>query len=317
MRYDALMSSQGGVISRAQVLAHQGNDNVIERMLRRREWATCRPGVYVDHTGRLSPEQDRMAAVPHAAPAALTAETALLAHGMKNVSAPPRIQLAISHDRRLTRCEGIEVSRMRNFAHVVQWNRTPPQVRVEDALLVAASRRLRTSEADAVALISDACQQGLTTPPRVRDALDRHPRLRGRRFLDSLVADVAAGVHSLLEHRYLVEVERPHGLPTAERQTAFAVADTKGFRDVRYPEQRLVLELDGRLGHEWAADRWADYERDVLAATTDEVTVRAGWAQVAQPCRFATVVGRLLQARGWSGSPGRCAECPDRGDLSA
>ena len=45
-RIAELLAQQCGVICRRQVLACGGTDNDIERLVRRREWATVHPGVY-------------------------------------------------------------------------------------------------------------------------------------------------------------------------------------------------------------------------------------------------------------------------------
>lgn len=311
MDIGAVLREQGGVVARRQVLAAGGDDNTVERMLRRREWATLHPGVYVDHTGAPTPEQLRMAAVLFAWPAALTEDSALLAHGVRNLAEPAAVHVAIAPDRRTRDRPGIEVRRTRWLDELAQWHRTPPRVRLEHAVLLTASRRLRRlpSGADAIALLSDVCQQRLTTPARLRSALDRHPRLAGRRLVSDVLDDVTGGAFSLLEHHYLTRVERPHRLPPASRQHRFARSSRAGFRDVLYAGQRLVVELDGRLGHEWATDRWLDLERDLAAAGDDLMTVRAGWGQVLEPCRLATAVGRLLRIRGWAGAPARCAAC--------
>ena len=66
-----LLHDQLGVIARRQVLAAGGDDNLIERLVRRNEWRAVHPGVYVDHTGVPTREQQRMAAVLFAWPAAL------------------------------------------------------------------------------------------------------------------------------------------------------------------------------------------------------------------------------------------------------
>jgi hypothetical protein len=74
-----------------------------------------------------------------------------------------------------------------------------------------------------------------------------------------------------------------------------------------------TVELDGRLGHEWAADRWADLDRDLANALDGELTLRAGWRQVLDPCRLAAVVGGILIARGWIGTIEPCGpECSVR-----
>src|SRR6476620_2678399 len=48
-----LLQLQSGVIARHQALAVGMAEHDIRRKLRRREWATVHPGVYVNHTGPL------------------------------------------------------------------------------------------------------------------------------------------------------------------------------------------------------------------------------------------------------------------------
>lgn len=78
--------------------------------------------------------------------------------------------------------------------------------------------------------------------------------------------DVATGAYSVLEHRYLTRVERPHGLPTAKRQRTVSTGRTSAYRDVEYLGLSTIVELDGRLGHEETNDRWVDMDRDIDAA---------------------------------------------------
>jgi hypothetical protein len=129
-------------------------------------------------------------------------------------------------------------------------------------------------------------------------ALEELPRLRHRRLLLEILRDVDAGAYSVLERRYLVKVERPHGLPTAERQRRVQQGKNVAFRDVDYVELGTSVELDGRIGHEESTDRWADLDRDLAAVAGGELTLRAGWGQVLEPCRLADVVGRILRERG-------------------
>lgn len=49
-----LLSAQDGVIARRQSLAAGCPPTAIRRLLRRRDWATIHPGVYVNHTGPLT-----------------------------------------------------------------------------------------------------------------------------------------------------------------------------------------------------------------------------------------------------------------------
>ena len=303
------MRDQGGLISRRQVLAWGGDDNLIARRVRRREWRPIHPGVYVDHTGAPTDEQLRMAAVLYAAPAALAGESALLAHGVRNISTDV-VTVAVSRKRRVRPQPSMRVVRMSQLDVSTMWQRTPPRLRLEDAVLqVASSRWGRRGEADAVAVLSDVCQQRMTTAERLLTTLGQHPYLPGRAFLRDVLDDVTTGAFSLLEHRYLTRVERAHGLPPGKRQQGFGGVQGTGFRDVLYPAQLLVVELDGRLGHEWASDQWADLERDLRAATGRLQTVRLGWGAVADACRLAPMVGELLRTRGWDGRAHPCSRC--------
>lgn len=311
MDLDSILGKQRGVISRRQVLDETGDDHLIERMVRRNEWRPIHPGVYVSHTGPPSDRQLRMAAVLYAWPAALAAESALVEDGVRNV-VEGEIKVAIDESRRVLAPAGVSVRRLREFDKRVMWNRRPPRIRLTEAALDAASRSwVLRGESGAVALLSDVCQQRLTTPSRLMAELEAHPRLPGRGFLRALLLDVQTGAFSLLEHRYLSKVERAHGLPRGNRQGPF-VGDRPGYRDVGYERQGVVIELDGRLGHEFAADQWADLERDLVAATDHLMTARLGWGAVAEPCRLAAMVGRLLRARGWGGQVHTCPDC--RGD---
>ena len=95
----------------------------------------------------------------------------------------------------------------------------------------------------AATVIAEACQSGRVAPADLVQALADRPRLRHRRSLGPIVADIAAGSHSLLELRYLRDVERRHALPAGLRQRAVE----NEFTDVFYRGFGLVVELDGRL----------------------------------------------------------------------
>jgi hypothetical protein len=295
-----VLAGQCGVVSRRQVLAAGGDDLLIARKLRRREWARVHPGVYVDHTGPLTWEQRAWAAVLYAAPAALAGRSALRAHRVRGHESHKEIHVAIRHGRQVRPRPGLRIERLHDFARVALLNLSPPRVRVEHALVRVAS----TAPTDdlAVAVLADGCQSRRTTAARLAAELEASARLPRRGLLRAIVGDVASGALSVLERRYLVDVERAHGLPHGRRQQP----EGRVQRDVDYPAQALLVELDGRLGHEWSADRWADLDRDLDAATAGRLTLRAGWGQVLRPCRLARVVAAVLAARGWSGAPHAC-----------
>lgn len=316
----AHLRKQHGVISRAQVLGADGDDDLIEQRIRHRVWARAFPGVYVTHTGPLTWRQRAWAAVLYHAPSALAGNSALHVHGLHGQAEGDPIELVIAHGRRVNDRPGIRTVRARDFAATTQLQRDPPRVRVEHAVLQVASEA--ATEDRAIAVVADACQRGRTTPARLRAALDEAARISLRPLLEEVLTDVGSGANSALEARYQRDVERAHGLPHADRQQRATDGDRTYYRDAAYTAYGLMVELDGRLGHELSGERWADLDRDLLAAESGSLTVRAGWRQALQPCRLAAAIARLLRARGWTGNPAPCSDgCPlgndDRGDFPA
>jgi hypothetical protein len=307
-----LLREQDGVVARQQLASIGASRTDVRRMLARRELVEVHRRVYVSHTGRPSRRQLEWAAVLACAPAALHGESALDAHGMTRDRVPAAgsqpIHLVVGRERRISPPAGVVLERVADPARWVQDHRRPPRAAFDFALLKAASAR---DEAGAVALLSDAVHQGLTTAERLVETIADLPRLRQRALLADVLTDVAAGTRSVLERRYLRDVERAHGLPAGQRQLRQRTASGIVCRDVRYGDQRTLVELDGAFGHRDATDRWADLQRDLDASLSDHVTLRPGWAQVLEPCRLAAIVGRVLQERGWRAPVRPCRTgCP-------
>lgn len=310
----AFIHRQNGVFSRSQVLLAGGDDAVIRRRIRRHEWRQVHLGVYVNHTGPLDDRQREWAAVLYYAPAALGGGSALRRYGVRTGrdSEPDHevaIEIAVDRARRVRSLPGVRVRRITRFPDRVLANLSPPRLRLEDAVLDVAGSA--GDEATAVGVLADACRSRRTTAARILRALDGRERMRRRAFLRSVLDDVASGAHSLLEWRYLVHVERQHGLPRGKRQRQVRAGRTRAHRDVDYLDLHTIVELDGRLGHTLAGDRWSDLDRDVHAATGGSITLRLGWRQVLEPCRLAAAVATILIARGWRGRPVGCSPtCP-------
>jgi hypothetical protein len=188
-------------------------------------------------------------------------------------------------------------------------SREPAIVRLEVALLTVASRRSRPD--DALALLLDACRQRRTTPQRLLDELEHLRQLPRRDLFVRVLHDAKDGVHSFLELTYLRKVERAHGLPAGSRQVRVAADGGAIYRDVEYEDYGLIVELDGRTGHEDAGSRWRDMSRDNAAVMEAKQTLRFGYQLVSDPCTAATQLAAVLRARGWPGSPTPCAPtCP-------
>jgi hypothetical protein len=294
-----LLDAQSGIVARRQVIEHGGTPLDLRRWLRADRLVEVHKGVYVNHTGPLTWSSRAWAAVQRYWPAALGHDSAVRLAG-------DVIHVVISDARRVPIAERrVEVHRLQDFDERVRLDRSPPCQRYEDAVLGACSALSRPA---ALELVSEACRSRRTTPERLRNELAGHPNLRDRAWVKGVLDDAADGVQSVLESVYLRRVERAHGLPQGERQAAEVTKQGAVYRDVRYRAFRVLVELDGRLGHEAFLDRAADLTRDLLAAATgDHVTLRVGWHQSeVDPCATAEALGAVFRRRGWTGRPRRC-----------
>ncbi|ODR24650.1 type IV toxin-antitoxin system AbiEi family antitoxin domain-containing protein [Mycolicibacterium porcinum] len=299
MDVDHVLRRQDGVISRRQALDAGLREHEIRRLLRRNEWARVHVGVYVDHTGPLTWPQRAWAAVLYAAPAALCFESALGADTLP-------IHVAVAQQRAvLAEPAGVRIHHLVNLQERVLWNVSPPRMRYDEAVLDVACRA--RSELDAIAVLANACQSRRTTAHRLLQVLDSRARVRRRRWLRAVLVDIADGTCSVLEHGYLTRVERPHGLPRAKRQQRATPSVGVCYRDAEYGEQ-LIVELDGRVYHDSATRRDADFERDLDAAVDGRSTVRLSYGQVFdRPCQTASKIAQVLARHGIAVAGRPCA----------
>ncbi len=293
-----LLDHQAGVVARRQLVANGLSDNDIRRAVRRRQLTLVHRGVYVNHTGPLTWVSRAWAAVLFHQRSALCGPSAL------NLSGDP-IHVAIGPARHAARLPGVVLHRMSDLEGRVLWNRSPPRLRIEEAVLDVAGAARSTSEA--VAVVSEACGRRATTPERLLAALDRRRRTPRGGELRRILSDAALGTRSVLERDYLVRVERPHGLPRGRRQARDVAADGVIYRDVLYDEFGLAVELDGRAWHFGALARDRDMSRDLLSAGDGVVTLRLGWRHVwDEACLTASRLAQALRTRGWAGAAQRC-----------
>lgn len=312
-----LLDEQAGVVARRQLLAAGLADHDIRRLVRRRELMTVHPGVFVDHTGELTWLQRAWAGVLYAWPSALCGESA-----MRAAEGPGRrqdretvITVAVHHERKVRSQPQLWIERRRDLDDMVLWNLGPPRFRYEDAALDVSLEA--ATDLDAVAALAAACGSRRTTATRLEAALATRERARRRRWIGAVLHDIAEGTCSVLEHGYLVRVERPHGLPSGRRQARATASGGTIYRDLEIGD--LVVELDGRLFHDSATARDRDLERDLDASVGRFSTVRLGWGQVFdRPCATAGKVGQVLRGHGWTGAVKACGPaCTAAGNFSA
>lgn len=307
---DEVLAAQDGVICRRQALAVCGRSE-LRRRLRSGLWVAQFPGVYLTHTGAPTWRQRAWAAVLSVEPAALGGRSAIYAAGGrvdgKRFGSEP-IRVVVSHRRSIGERKGVVVQYCSHYARRLGGG-SPPRIKLEHAVLDLAAAAPTTQ--DAVARLAEGIQNRLTTATRLTVALKTRPNTAKYPLLLEILADLEKGTCSVLEREYLTKVERSHGLPAPQRQAPTTVG-RKGFRDVDYPEWGVVVELDGRAGHDDPAARDRDMERDLDALVgAARITARLGWGQAStRPCRTAGKIGRLLRRGGWPGEVTACTS-PD------
>lgn len=295
------IEQQSGVVSYAQLVSGGWTWPGIRRALRQRQLARVHPRIYVTHAGPLTDQQRAWAAVLACEPAALCGASAYSLDG-------DTIHLAVERGRRQAPPAGVELHQVVDLAGKIRAGTAPPRLAFEHNVVLSVQGA--ASDAEVVAELADRIGRRGLTADAVRRAVLAHPTLRRRRLVLALLDDIETGVESVLEHGYLTRVERPHGLPTPTRQAARAGRNGPERRDLDYAQYNVVVELDGRLGHDsWQAGN-RDAERDLADQTSGRTVVRLRWRQVMEEsCRTAATMAAILQRHGWTGDLRRCPRC--------
>jgi hypothetical protein len=301
-----VLLEQHDVFSLGQARRSGLTDDFVRSQLRAGKWQRVRPGVIVVHNGPLSDEDNLWAALLSCGSGALISHDSAAYLQGSLAKAPSRIHISIPGNRRIAAKSGVVLHRATVAVSQARGCR-PPQTSVEDTVLDRADGAARAEQV--IDLIVTALMKRRTTTGALATALARRRRARWRELIRDLLDD-GAGIESPLEWRFREGVERPHGLPIAERQDVVVVGSRRERRNVAFRAQRVVVELDGRLGHD-GVGAFRDMRRDNAAAVRGELTLRYGWADVAgRPCEVAQQLADILRKRGWQGTFTRCRRCP-------
>jgi len=306
-----LAEAQGGVITRDQARQVGLGRNSQHRLISQGQWQIMIPGVLLTHDQEPRWEALAWAGVLKAGDAARLAGLAA-AHLHKLVDdVPEQIDILHPHGCQYLSTEPWVFRQERPGVRRAGAVGSPPRTRIEDTVIDLCGTDLGTAAGKSpLHWITVSLQRSLTTSERLQRALDRRQRVAGRQEIKQLLDVTGEGVHSPLEFRYRRDVERAHALPSGIRQAPDAIGGRRNRRDVRYPEFRLLVELDGLTGHS-GLGRFRDFRRDNSALLAGEVTLRYGWTDVRQePCQIAVQVAEMLIRGGWTGVPTRCPRCP-------
>jgi len=299
---------QRGILSRPQLLACGLTKDLIASRCSQGYWQRVYPGVYAIFSGEVSREAALWAAVLYAGRgAALSHQTAAELWGLADASSS-LIHLTVPSDRRVSKKPELVLHLSARAVVAAHPSRNPPRTRLEETVidLWEAAQSLD----NAVSWVTKAIGRRLTTQDKLRHAMETRSRVRWRSQLTELLSADSAGIHSVLEYRYVRDVERPHRLPAGRRQAASRRNGRITYRDTLYEEYQTVVELDGRAAHP-GDSRWNDIHRDNAAVTAGLSTLRYGWREVTMtPCATAAEIAAALAKRGYTGARPCSPDCP-------
>jgi very-short-patch-repair endonuclease len=234
----------------------------------------------------------------------LSHQSAAEAFGLVSAACSGRIHVTVPRDSQPVAIPGVAVHRVNRAPDMRHPSLLPPRTRIEETV-IDLTQSARTID-QAFDWLCRSVGGRLTTAERLRQAMSQRARIRWRAELLGSLDAVEGGVRSNLEHRYVRDVERPHGLPRAARQVRVVRSGRTCYLDNLYEKHQVCIELDGRAAHP-AAERWRDFRRDNAGLVDGIVTLRFGWSEITRwPCDAAGQVAAVLWQRGWDG---RLREC--------
>lgn len=308
------LDGQEGIADRAQARSAGFSRQAVAHRVTSGKWRRMHWGVYATFSGPPRREAKLWAAVRRAGPGAmLSHQTAAEVHGLTDkVSA--RIHITVPANRRPAQHNPIHGVVIHRSDHSSPQRLPPwqlPRTRIDHTVLdlIAAA----TTFDEAYSWLTRALAQNLVTEDMLRATLAARSRIRWRALLTEALADAGSGVHFPLERRYVRDVERAHGLPAAERQARRVIEGICHYKDNRYPDYGVCVELDGAAYHPPEQTRRDKHRDNVNLAADDTRTYRFTLVDVTErACVSAAMVAATLRRNGWQGKPHPCRRpgCP-------
>lgn len=299
---------QYDLLTRRQCLGAGMTDDAVQWRVSSGRWVRLRDGVFLTKPGRddwnvtATAELLGCLSGAPAADAAFCGRSALYLWGLERT--PPTVtEVVVPYERAIASGPTLRVRRSVRWEDLVDERAFPWRTTLPATLLDVAAKG---TPIDALSTVALAVQKEVVSVGQLRAELARRQGHRHSRVLGPALAEVEDGAQSGAEVLYVRDVERAHGLPVGSRQ-APSDAGRRRFHDNEYEDYSLIVEVDGRLGHERWADRVKDGRRDRQLLSSARATTRVFWADVAAtPCDTAVDIGAILRARGWPGRARRC-----------
>jgi very-short-patch-repair endonuclease len=274
----ALAERQHGVVTRAQLSELGLGAGAIDHRVRLGRLRAVHRGVY--RIGLLSSDGRRMAAVLACGPGAVLSHRSAAA--LWGIRQSDRIEVTTRASHRGPKHISVHRSPLRDDERTT--HRGIPTTTVPRTLLdlsaVVHPDALRSA-------LRQADQLRLTDPLSLIDLVERYPRRQGLAAIRALLKEASIGarvIRSELEERFQAFLLRA-GLPLPQTNQF-----VEGFEvDCVWPDQGLIVELDGRAVH----DTFHAFEQDRIR---DRVLAAAGWRVIRVTWRQLHEEPELLEA---------------------
>lgn len=244
-----LAELQDGVVSRRQLYALGVPRWLVRREVLSRRWIRVGDQAVRLHTGPLSPEGHRWAALFVGGPRAmLDGASSLVASGLERFD-EARVRVSVPRGARIRHRREYDVRQTRRWSadDLLQGPGIP---RTRPAIAALRAALWARSDREATYVVTAAVQQGLVRPGEFGVELLRIRRDRRRAMLHELVNELLDGARSLGELD-VARALRERGLPAPERQVLRRDSRGRYYLDLYWPQFKLVVEIDG-IHHTWA-----------------------------------------------------------------
>lgn len=250
----------GGVLSRRRLRALGIDSRMILREIDAERWRMCGRQTVALHTADLTPLANDWRAIWEVGEgiAVLDGASSLRSAGMKCYE-DDDVHVSVVHRHDIEPVPGVRIHKIARRQPSELATTGIPRARPEVAAIRAAHWAISDRQA-ALVLCMPVQQRMITGTALVVARRQIRGRTR-RRFIDTIVHDIADGAHSLGELDFAGACRARH-LPEPDRQDVRTGPRGTAYLDVRW-RNGLVVEIDG------AAHRWG------LAATDDTLRANA------------------------------------------
>lgn len=276
-----LATRQHGVVSLRQLEGLGYSRGAVSRRCRDGSLRRMFPRVYRVGGSPITPELRAVAALLWAGDAVASHETAAGLWGMSR----PAQELHVTAPRRLTSPpRGIHV----HAARLTPRDRgTLRGVAVTSPARTLLDLAAHHDPDQLSSLVERSVLDGLVTPGRLHDVVQRHPGRRGCRRLREVVEATGS---SALERR-VEAILRDARFPPHEREL-----EVGRFRlDFAWPAARVAIEADGRRWHSSAEDFARDRAKHNLLVAEGWRILRVTWDDLDRPAAVEEAARRLLR----------------------